>query len=902
MRRRVLLAAAGGGLVALIGGTALRRAVPVIPRRPAARAQDALGWIAHRDGGFVLTLPQIEMGQGIATALKQVACAELGVAWNAVTVVTQDTRLPRVRATVGSESMRDFALPLARACAALREALAQCRTLGLVTVPDLPAVALRAFRVSALRDAPEIVDGRAIVTGAPLFAADDMRAGLLFGRVLRAPASVEVASRPLRWNLAAAQAVPGFVAVVVMCGPPIGQAQGLGVVAVRPDALDRVATALAVEWAIDGAPGPATVDVDVDAALAQGPLPHAVLDGLPAPGDWDVDVRIDVPLAAHAPMEPRAAVADWAGHALRVRTGTQDAFYVRDVLARAFALSPERVMVQAARVGGTFGGKTICTVEGEAAAPAKAVGVPVRVQWTLAQECALAFHRPPSSHRIRVQGGRVTDWDHAQVSSHILFTGAVVPPWMQAGTDLLAGDGGVARGMAAPYALGRARSTYGLRRLPVHTGPWRGLGAGPNGLAIELAMDAAARAAGADPLAFRLAHVTDPRLSAVLDRVAALAGWGGPATPGAAGDRTGRGIACGIYKQGSYGAVVADVAVDAAGRMRLTRIWAAHDCGWIANAGQVRAQCEGNLVWSLGMVLSDRLDIEDGRIVAEGFAEARVPRMADVSPITVDVIDSPHPPSGAGETLMADHGPLAVLRIADAVPYLPPDPVVQALTPARGPVDLLSRWSRLERFSHGRHHVIWDAQSYRITLHHIAHSGLPPAMAETLLVLAVLAMLAEGIGGLVAMRANDGRVLRSGGLWQGIAPAAPLGPVLLSVTCTTSRQPMTLPDSVDDLPALIRRRIAADPLAPCRLAALSDDIGLPPRTLQWRLAAGDTSLTALVTQARLEVAASLLCQRKGPSLAEIAFRAGYADQPHFARASHRAVGTTSAAYRAAFAG
>lgn len=188
---------------------------------------------------------------------------------------------------------------------------------------------------------------------------------------------------------------------------------------------------------------------------------------------------------------------------------------------------------------------------------------------------------------------------------------------------------------------------------------------------------------GGDPLAFRLAHVTDPRLAGVLEQVAALAGWGSAATPRAAGSHTGRGIACGIYKQGSYGAVVADVAVDTGGRVRVTRLWAAHDCGWIANADQVRAQCEGNLVWSLGMVLSDRLDTEAGRVVAETFADAPIPRMAEVPPITVALIDSPHPPSGAGETLMAA-GPGAVanaVRIATGIvpARLPLDPAAFAL-------------------------------------------------------------------------------------------------------------------------------------------------------------------------------------------------------------------------------
>lgn len=665
MRRRVFLAA-GGGLVAVIGaGLAVRPLVPVIPARPEPDGPIALGWIAYRDGGFVLTLPRAEMGQNIATGLKQVACAELGVPWEAVTVALHDTAIPPVRATVGSESVQRFALPLALACAALRDALAAGRTSGPVEVTDRPLSDLRAFRKGGLiGTSPAIEQGREIVTGAPLYAADIRRPGQLYGRVLRAPSTVDAPSRPRRWDLAAAQAVPGFVAVVADCGPPIGQAQGLGIVTSRPGALDRVADALAVEWEMAAPPPP--VPLDIDARLSRGPLPHRVREGAPQDGPWDVDLRLDLPAAAHAAIEPRAAVAEWGPAGLTVWAGTQDAFYIWDVLARTFALSEDGVRVQSCRIGGAFGGKTICTVEAEAAALSRAVGAPVKVQWTRAQEFALAFHRPPASHRVRarLREGRVSDWDHAQQSSHILFTSAVLPAWMQRGTDLFAGDGGVARGMDAPYDLGRARAAYALERLAYPTGPWRGLGAGPNALAIESAMDEAALAAGADPVAFRQAHLTDPLLSAVLARVAEFAGWGAPPTP-VPGHRVGRGVACGIYKGTSYAAAVADVAVDPAGAVRVTRLWCVQDCGLVVNPDQVRAQGEGNLVWSLGLVLTDALPLEAGRVTAETFADAPIPRLSEVPPVHVALMDSDRPPQGAGETAMVA-GPGAIANAVRA--------------------------------------------------------------------------------------------------------------------------------------------------------------------------------------------------------------------------------------------
>lgn len=665
MRRRAFLAAAGGSLVALIGvGVAIRGQVPVIPKRPQPDAQTALGWIAHRDGRFILTLPRAEMGQNIATALKQVACAELGAGWETVDIRLHDTGMSRVKATVGSESVAVFAEPLAQACAALRDALEAGRVVGRVTVEPRPLTALRAFRVGGLIGAaPEIAQGRQIVTGAPLYAADVWQPETHFGRVLRAPASAEVGSRPARWNLEAARSVPGFLAVVEECGSPIGKARGLGIVASRPGALDAIAQALEVQWDIEGAHPRPDIDaaIDIDARLGQGALPHLVLDGSSGAGPWDVDLRLDLPLAAHGQIEPRAAVAEWRDGLLSVWAGTQDAFYIRDFLSDEFGLDPEAVTVQSCRIGGAFGGKTLCTVEAEAAALARIMGGRVKVQWTRAQEFTLGFHRPPSSHRIRarLRDGRIADWDHSQVSSHILFTPAAVPAWMQRGTDLFVGDGGVARGMKAPYVLGRARAAYDAIRLSVHTGPWRGLGAGPNALAVESAIDEAALSAGKDPLAFRLGHVDDARLTAVLEKAAEVASWGAPPTAAEGQPRTGRGLACGIYKDMSYAAVVADVAVDARGRVSVTRLWCVHDCGLVINPDQVRAQCEGNLVWSIGMLLSDGLPVEGGRVVAETFGDAPIPSLAEVPPIKVKLLQSDRRPAGAGETVIVA-GPGAI--------------------------------------------------------------------------------------------------------------------------------------------------------------------------------------------------------------------------------------------------
>ena len=291
----------------------------------------------------------------------------------------------------------------------------------------------------------------------------------------------------------------------------------------------------------------------------------------------------------------------------------------------------------------------------------------MKVQWTRAQEFQFGFHRPPSSHRLRasLKDGKLHTWWHAFASSHILFTNAAMPRWLQRLADVV-GDEGVARGAVLPYRAMVRRTELDVVRLPVFTGPWRGLGAGPNVFAIECAIDECARAAGADPVRFRLDHLDDARLARVLQRVAEAAAWAGPRAPAPTGTRRGRGVACGIYKAMSYVAVVADVDVDMQGRVTLTQLWCAHDCGRVLNPDQVRAQCEGNLVWGIGMVLSDRLPVAASRVAASSFANAPIPRMVDVPPMQVVLVDSAEAPSGAGETAIVAAGAALANAVRDA--------------------------------------------------------------------------------------------------------------------------------------------------------------------------------------------------------------------------------------------
>lgn len=694
--RRAWLIGAGGVAVAL--PLASCSVLPPIPKRPLPTAEDAGGWLRLTSSGrFLLHCPRAEMGQNVLGAMRRIAAHALGVPEALVELQVAGTAdIALAKATVGSDSVRELWGPLAGACADLRAALLACAaerlgapTSALTTdtagvhAPEgatLPWATLASPPLKLApsgRPAPVVSQAtlpgasppppqfEALVRGAPLFTADVRLPGMLHAMVIHPPWRAELGGGLAGWDEAAVRAVPGFVAQL-----RLPEVEGLVLAARNAPAVWAMRRAASPRWV----PPPQRPDpmalVDIDRALAERSFTRdsGTVDEA---GAWTVDLRLDVPMAAHAGIEPRCALARFNNRpgatpeapdapALELWCGSQDPFYVRDVMARDHGLALDRIQVHNHRIGGGFGARAVVNIEREAAFIAHALQAPVKLQWTREDEFLAGFHRPPSSHRLRVRvgaSGLITDWWHALSSSHIIFTSAAMPPWMQS-VSRLVGDPGTSRGHQPPYAVGEQRRSLKLTRLPLATGPWRGLGAGPNVLAIEAAMDAAARASGQTPLDFRLRHLAQAeagehlaspeRLARVLRRVAARAG-DAPARPAAAGERVGRGLACGAYKGHGMAAAVAEVVVTAE-RIRVTRLWCSHDCGTLADPDGVRAQVEGNLAWCVGLVLSDELEAPEATPTSPRLAGYALPRIVDMPQLDIDLVPGDSPPGPAGET------------------------------------------------------------------------------------------------------------------------------------------------------------------------------------------------------------------------------------------------------------
>jgi len=353
---------------------------------------------------------------------------------------------------------------------------------------------------------------------------------------------------------------------------------------------------------------------------------------------------------------------------VEIWTGSQDLWVVQRHAAQDLGLSRDRVTVHAYRMGGGFGGREHYDVERDAVYLARAVGRPVKVQWSREDEFRAARNRPPSTHRVRLAAdaqGRLTDWWHAFVSGHILFARGRLPDWLLSPARLV-GDVGVARGCRTPYAAGRKRVEYGDVDLPVDLGSWRSLGAAPNTFAIESAIDELARRRGQDPVEFRLRNLPPQheRLAACLRRTRELAGK--EALPPGAG--VGRGYACGIYDEHSFVAASADVRVDAAsGAVRVLRMCAVQDVGLAVNPDQLAAQIEGNLTWGLGMALIERVEIGKSDVASLNFDRYPIPRMSDAPEFDIEIVRPREiAPAGAGETGMLVGAPAIANAVRDA--------------------------------------------------------------------------------------------------------------------------------------------------------------------------------------------------------------------------------------------
>ncbi|GAB2850372.1 molybdopterin-dependent oxidoreductase [Actinoallomurus bryophytorum] len=657
-------------------------------------------WVTvHADGSVDVRVGKVELGQGILTALSQLAADELGIDLDRLRMVAANTRYgPDEGLTAGSLSLTRAGPSVRAACAQVRarfvaEAarrwgvgaeevtvrrgsiragdrvtsygeLAGAVDLDVPADPGIPPTSgdgpVFVGTNSPRLDLPDKIAGR------PRFIHDLRLPGQLFGRVLRPPSP----GASLR-ELDAAR-LEGMDVDVVRDGSFAG--------VVGPDEAEVMRAVAALRDATvwderDGLPD----EDDLPAFLRTGPHEdiEVVADEPPATGP-SLRASYNRPFIAHASMAPSCGVARWnEDGTLSVWSHSQGIHNLRAAIALLLELDEDRIEVEHAESAGCYGHNAADDAAFDAVLLARSVpGRPVHVQWSRQDELTWSPFGSAMSVDVEAavdESGAVRSWTYDVWSQgHTSRPGYRGVPGLLAGAHLarpwrypapadppLATGAGTARNAVPIYDLPHRRITaHRVLETPIRSSAVRSLGAFMNVFAIESFMDELALSAGIDPLAYRLTHLGDARGRKVLETAAKAAAWGTPVAEG-----TGRGIGFARYKdKGAYCAVIADV--EAEHDVRVRRLTIAVDVGLVVNPDGVRNQIEGGATQATSWTLKERVRFDRRRITSDTWETYPILRFSEAPEIAVELVENPDLPSlGAGE---AAQGPTAA-AIANAV-------------------------------------------------------------------------------------------------------------------------------------------------------------------------------------------------------------------------------------------
>jgi nicotinate dehydrogenase subunit B len=665
------------------------------------------GWIRiNADGTATVLSGKVELGQGILTALRQIAAEELDLPLARIKMISGDTgQTPNEGQTAGSQSVEYSGTALRMAGAEVRAILLDLAakklglaadqltvTDGVIAAPDGRKVGygdlvanLDLNREATAKTAPKPpashkIVGRPIprfdipakVTGGAAYVQDLRLPGMLHGRVVRPP---RYGSKLDSVDEAAAKAMPGVVAVV-------RDGSFLGVVAEREEQAIKAREALrrSAKWTLGPElPDPGRI-FEVIKSLPSKDATIGVKHGA-APADARIfEAVYTKPYMSHGSIGPSCSVAEFKDGTMTVWTHSQGVFPLRGELVKALKLPAAAIFCVHTEGSGCYGHNGADDVALDAALLARAVpNRPVRLQWMRDDEFGWEPYGPAMvMHAKAALGGdgKIADWEY-EVWSNSHST----RPESTNGTNVLAAwylaepqkmgpptsppqpAGGGDRNAIPLYDFPSQRVVHHfVQDMPIRASALRTLGAYANVFALESFMDELAAAAGADPIAFRLAHLKDPRARAVIEAVARKAGW----KDGEKGDGTrGRGIGFAKYKNlACYVACIAEVEVDrTSGIVSVPRVWAAVDSGLIINPDGLTNQMEGGIIQSVSWTLKEEVRFDKTGILTRDWASYPILTMPEVPKVEVELINRPNErPLGSGE---GSQGP-AVAAVVNA--------------------------------------------------------------------------------------------------------------------------------------------------------------------------------------------------------------------------------------------
>ncbi|RAU20921.1 xanthine dehydrogenase family protein molybdopterin-binding subunit [Paramagnetospirillum kuznetsovii] len=688
LSRRDLLRAGG----ALVVGFALPRPSPA--QAAMAKTVDATeldGFLAiSPDGSVTVYCGKVDLGQGLRIAIPQMAAEELGLGVERITLIEGDTALtPDQGPTAGSTGIAKGGVQIRQAAATARQAL----------------IRLAAARFDVPEDGLDIVDGdvRSLSGEGPSLGIGDLVGEHGFGlkldpkAPLRSPASYKVVGKPLprpdvpakvtgRHTYVHDFRLPGMLHGKVIRPPAVGASllgvdesalkafkgvrivrikDFLGVVAASEwDAL-RAADALKATWSqTENLIGHEAVRdamkagpfVGEDIVVSKGDAATALAD----PDVAVLKAEYYWPVQSHASMGPSCAVADVKSDSATLWTASQATHRFRPAYAAMLGLPVDMVRLIYLDGSGCYGMNGHDDACADAALLSKAVGKPVRVQWSREDELGWDPKGPPQLLALEatpMEGGVVAGW-RTEMWLPKATAGLPNVPLLAAQAAGIDQPMGLVTGLITqngdpPYGVAAVQVKVNwLADAPLRPSNIRAPGKIANSFAVEGFFDELCNQAKVDGLITRLQMLKDLRGIIVLSRAASLIGWKPRPSPNPESDGVGRGVAYVHYKHSeTYVAVAMEVSVDRdSGKVAVRRVACAHDCGLVINPDALRLQIEGAIIQTLSRTLLEEVTFDTKAVTSTDWASYPILGFADIPDITVDLINQPNqPPMGGGE-------------------------------------------------------------------------------------------------------------------------------------------------------------------------------------------------------------------------------------------------------------
>jgi len=683
-RRTVLMSGAAGGLMVAIGGLAPQAALAAAGQGPEGGAAKA-AFVPNQfvsvgtDNLVTIVAKHHEMGEGNTTGLATLVADELDADWSLVRTEYAPSDVKRyanlafgMQGTGGSSAISNSYLQYRTAGATARAMLVsaaaqawnvpaeEIRTSNSVlthasgkhaTYGEMASAAARQkppakpvlktpgqFALMGRDGATPRVDATSKCTGTAVYTGDVKLPGLLTAVIAFPPS---FGAKMVSFDASAARKVKGVTDVVAV-------PEGVAVVGRSTWAALQGRRALKVTW--DESAG---ASLDSDALLthyrelaAQPGTPFTKPTETGRTSAKTVEAVYEFPFLAHAPMEPQGCVAWLHDGMLETWAGHQFPTLDHGAAAKAAGLPMDKVKLHSLVSGGSFGRRANAWSDFTVAAVNVAVAIhgraPVRLQYTREDDMSAGLYRPMMVHAVKVgldAGGKISAWQHAVVGQSIMAGTPMAAMMIKEGIDPTSVEGVQPSAYDLPMLAGQLHSPS----LPIRPLWWRSVGNTHTAYVMETLMDKLARAAGQDPLAYRLSLLDkNARAVSTLKLVAEKSGWGKSMPPGSAQ---------GIAFHESFGTAVAQVADVTLrdGKVRVDKVWCAVDCGVAVNPDIIRAQMEGGIGFALGALYYSEIELKAGRPVQRNFDQYKSLRIYEMPAVEVFIAPSTAAPTGVGE-------------------------------------------------------------------------------------------------------------------------------------------------------------------------------------------------------------------------------------------------------------